>query len=251
MSSNSQHFYFIDTTCDINARNATRGNRSFDFFVQAAQRWARRAVERLRDSNDRDFARVFNVIFKTRKNDRVLLPRPHRWQERFGFQDDRDWVPTLDHVINVLSDFGNNWRITKNRQEANLRFFSDNRSRWLDGGRDPVSQQDRFYDPVNHVWYIGNVTALECGQAVGFDGIPGSQQFPHFHPDARQHARRENARRYVIDISNNAWNEFRDWSNILGCRGATFSNVSINDIISSSMTRLYIKSSLSSSGDIR
>ncbi|KAK7708016.1 hypothetical protein SLS64_006838 [Diaporthe eres] len=240
MSSNRHLYYFIDTTCDSNARNATRGNRSFDFFVRAAQSWARRAVERLRDNSDTDFARVFNVIFKTRKNDRTPLPRSHRWQSRFGYQDDRDWVPTIDHVIRVLSDFGDNWRRTENRQEASLRFFSDNRRRWLEGGRDPVSQQDRRYDPVNHVWYAGNVAALDRGQAVGFDGIPGSEQFPHFHPDMRQHERRENSRRYVIDISNNAWNEFRDWSNVLGSRGANFNNVTINDIISSSMTRLIL-----------
>lgn len=244
MSSNRHLYYFIDTSCDSNARNATRGNRCFDFFVRAAQRWARRAVERLRDNSDTDFARVFNVVFKTRKNDRTPLPRSHRWQSRFGYQDDRDWVPTIDHVIRVLSDFADNWRRTENRQEASLRFFSDNRRRWLDGGRDPVSQQDRRYDPVNHVWYEGNVAALDGGQAVGFDGIPGSEQFPHFHPDMRQYARRENSRRYVIDISNNAWNEFRDWSNVLGSRGANFNNVTINDIISSSMTRLYVQCSL-------
>lgn len=241
MSTDRYFYYFVDVTCDTNARNATRGNRSFDFFVQTAQRWARRAVERLRDNKDSDFARVFNVIFKARKNDRTPLPRPHRWQNRFGYQSDRSWVPTFDHVVNVLSDFGNNWRRTDNRQEANLRFFSDNRRRWLDGGPDPVSRQARRYDPVNHLWYMGNVAALDHGQAVGLDGIPGSEQFPHFNASARQYAQRENPKRYVIDISNNAWNEFRDWDQVLGSRGASFSNVTINDIISGSMTRLYVQ----------
>lgn len=240
MSSNGHHYYFIDSTCDSNARNATRGNQSFDSFVQAAQLWARRAVERLRDNSDTDFARVFNVIFKTRKNDRTILPRPHRWQNRFGFQDDCDWVPTIDHIIQVLYDFGNNWHRTEDRQRASLRFFSDNRRRWLDGGRDSVSHQDRFYDPVNHLWYTGNVTALDDGQAVGFDGVPGSENFPHFNPESRQQAQRESSRRYVIDISNNAWNNFRDWDQVLGSRGANFNNLTINDIISSSMTRLYV-----------
>lgn len=243
MSNERQRYYFVDGTCDTNARNATRGNRSFDFFVQAAQRWARRAEERLRDNNDTDFARVFNVIFKARKNDRTPLPRPHRWQNRFGYQNDRDWVTTFDHVVNVLFDFGNNWRRTYNREEATLRFFSDNRRRWLDGGPDPVSQQERRYDPINHVWYMGDVAALDYGQAVGSDGIPGSGQFPHFHPNARQHTRRENPRRYVIDISNNAWNGFHDWDQVLGSRGARFNNVTINDIISGSMTRLYVQNS--------
>lgn len=240
MANNMHRYYFIDATCDTNAWNATRDVRSFDFFVQTAQRWARRAVERLQDNNDTDFARVFNVIFKARKNDRTPLPRPHRWQSRMGYQSDRDWATTFEHVVNVLSDFGNNWRRTDNREEASLRFFSDNRRRWLNGGPDPASQQDRRYDPVNHVWFMGNVAALEYGQAVGSDGIPGSEQFPHFHPDARQHARRENPKRYVIDISNNAWNEFHDWDEVLGSRGAIFSNVAINDIITGSMTRLYV-----------
>ena len=183
------------------------------------------------------------MIFKARKNDRTPLPRPHRWQNRFGYQNDRDWVTTFDHVVNVLFDFGNNWRRTDNREEATLRFFSDNRRRWLDGGPDPVSQQERRYDPINHVWYMGDVAALDYGQAVGSDGIPGSGQFPHFHPNARQHTRRENPRRYVIDISNNAWNGFHDWDQVLGSRGARFNNVTINDIISGSMTRLYVQNS--------
>lgn len=239
--SGRRHYYFIDASCDINARNATRGNKSFDFFVRAAQAWARRAVERLQDNSDTDFARVFNVVFKTPKTNRTPLPRPHRWQTRFGYQDDRHWIPTIDQVIKVLSDFGNNWLRTNDRHQANLRFFSDNRRRWLDGGRDPESQQDRCYDPVNHVWYMGNVAALSYGQAVGFDGIPGSEQFPHFHPNARQDARRETPKRYVIDISNKAWEEFRDWDDVLGSRGANVNNVTINDIISGSMTRLYVR----------
>ncbi|KAL1846966.1 hypothetical protein Daus18300_014096 [Diaporthe australafricana] len=240
MAHSRHHYYFIDATCDISARNATQGNRCFDSFVQAAQRWARRAVERLQDNGDTDFARVFNVIFKTPKNDCIPLPLPERWQSRFGFQDDHEWIPTIDHVLNALSDFENNWRRTDNRHEANLRFFSDNRRRWLDGGHNPMSLQDRLYDPVNHVWYIGNVAALDDGQAVGFDGIPGSEHFPHFDPDARRHSRQENPRRYVIDISNSAWDNFRDWDHLLESRDASFNGVTINDMISSSMTRLIL-----------
>ncbi|POS72254.1 hypothetical protein DHEL01_v209355 [Diaporthe helianthi] len=180
MTSDNRHrYYFIDATCDTNARNATQDNRLFEFFVQNAQHWARRAVERLRDDDDRDFARVFNVIFKTRKNDRTLLPRSRRWQSRLGYQNDRDRETTYEHVVNMLSDFGNNWRRTDSREEASLRFFSDNRRRWLNVSPDPESQQDRRYDPVNHVWFMGNVTALDHGQAVGSDGIPGSEQILH------------------------------------------------------------------------
>ncbi|KAJ0119741.1 hypothetical protein J7T55_013945 [Diaporthe amygdali] len=240
MSNTGYYYYFIDATCDIRTRNATRSNRCFDFFVRTAQHWARRAVERLQDNSDTDFARVFNVIFKTQKDDSTPLPRSRRWQDRFRFQEERDWIATIDHVTTVLSDFGNNWQRTDNRQEANLRFFSDNRKRWLDGGQDPMSQQDRCYDPVNHVWYTGNVDALNHGQAVGFDGIPGSQQFPDFDPDTEQHARQENPRRYVIDISNNAWNNICDWDLVLGSRGANFNDVTINDIISGSMARIII-----------
>lgn len=163
--------------------------------------------------------------------------------EPLRLPNDRDWITTFDHVVNVLSDFGNNWRRTDNREEATLRFFSDNRRRWLDGGPDPLTQQDRRYDPINHVWYMGSVAALDYGHAVGSDGMPGSEQFPHFHPNAQQHARRENPSRYVIDISKNAWRESRDWDQVLGSRGASFSGATINDIISGPMTRLYVQNS--------
>lgn len=106
-----------------------------------------------------------------------------------------------------------------------------------------MSLQDRFYDPLNHVWYIGTAAALDDGQAVGFDGIPGSarsEHFLHFNPDTIWHAQQENLRRYVIDISNTAWNTFCDWDYMFESHDASFDGVTINDIISSSMTRLYV-----------
>lgn len=72
-------YYYIDNSANNHARLATQGTRSFDDFVRSAQHWARRAVERLQDRNDTDFARVFNVIFKTPKSNRDPLPNSRRW----------------------------------------------------------------------------------------------------------------------------------------------------------------------------
>ncbi|ROW08352.1 hypothetical protein VMCG_03247 [Cytospora schulzeri] len=236
VSMSNPKYYFIDLTANNRARAATHGTRSFNDFVRAAQHWAKRAVERLQDRNDTDFARVFNIIFKTPINNGTTLPKSRRWQMRYRVQSDHEWRPTINHVVSVLSDFANNWTQTTNRQRSNVRFFSDDRQRFR---RAPNGM---YYDLVNHVYYPDseNWEDLDMGQAVGSSGIPGSvAELPHINPQIRQMTLQENPDRYVIDISANAWRSFTDWDQWLGRQG-DFANVDLERLIETSMTRLVL-----------
>lgn len=238
--SNNIKYYFIDSTANSDARAATQGAKPFNDFVRAMQHWARRAEERLRDRNDADFARVFNIIFKTPLENRTPLPNSRRWQMRYRVQPEREWRPTASHVVSVLSDFANNWTQTTNRQRANVRFYSDARARFR---RAPNGM---YYDPVNHVYYPDseNWDDLDMGQAVGSSGIPGTEaDLPHINTQMGQLAMQENPNRYVIDISSNAWRGFTDWDRWLGGQG-DFARVGLESLIASSMTRLVLHEAL-------
>ncbi|KUI53060.1 hypothetical protein VP1G_00451 [Cytospora mali] len=234
--SNTKYYYYIDSSVENKAIGATQGRKQFKDFVQAAQHWARRAVERLQDRNDTDFARVFNIIFKTPKSNPTRWSNSRRWQMRYRMQSERDWMPTIDHVVAVLSDFANNWTMTTNRQHAHVRFFSDDRARFR---RAPNGM---YYDTVNHVYYPDseNWEDLRWGQAIGSSGVPGTDaDLPHVNQRTRQSAMQENPNRYVIDISTHAWQGFTDWDQWLGRRG-NFATVDLEHLISSSMTRLLL-----------
>ncbi|KUI69831.1 hypothetical protein VM1G_05059 [Cytospora mali] len=182
--SNTKHYYYIDSSAQSKAIHATRGQK-FKAFVQAAQHWARRAVERLQDGNDTDFARVFNNIFKTPNNNPTRWSNSRRWQIRYRMQSELDWRPTINHVVAVLSDFTNNWTMNTKRQHAHVRFFSDDRARFR---RAPNGM---YYDTINHVYYPDseNWVDLRRSEAIGSSSVPGTDtHLPHINQRTRQSA---------------------------------------------------------------
>lgn len=106
--SNSTTTYYIDFTTENAARVATHNMITFGFFIKEAQHWARRAVERLKDSHDTDFGHIFNIIFKTPMHNQTPLPNSQGWQKHNGSQPEYQWRPAVDHVVWALSDFADN-----------------------------------------------------------------------------------------------------------------------------------------------
>jgi hypothetical protein len=96
--------YWIDQFCD----EAAGGNFE-KIHVLEARRWAKRTYERLSSDTDTDFARIFNLIFKTPKTDATLYPRPKYWQQTHGNNID-EWRTSYQHVFHVLYDFAHNDR---------------------------------------------------------------------------------------------------------------------------------------------
>ncbi|KAM7199262.1 hypothetical protein V8F33_004510 [Rhypophila sp. PSN 637] len=163
--------YWIDESCH------GIGEQDFDVYIREARYLAGRAAARLQRASDTDFARVFNVIYKTPKTDNDRFPPPYLYQLMHGFGHEQDWRNVLDQTRAVLVDFSTNWRRTNRRQEADVRIYSDAGERWLPTS-DPEAQ---FYDPINHIYLTGELEELYEGQAFtsyrAREGVPG--ETPH------------------------------------------------------------------------
>jgi hypothetical protein len=137
--------YWIDQFCD----EAAGGNFE-KIHVLEARRWAKRTYERLSSDTDTDFARIFNLIFKTPKTDATLYPRPKYWQQTHGNNID-EWRTSYQHVFHVLYDFAHNWARTDNRQEAVVRIYAGPRglSRWQAFPAGGDGNGHTHFDPIN------------------------------------------------------------------------------------------------------
>ncbi|KAK0723338.1 hypothetical protein B0T26DRAFT_642743 [Lasiosphaeria miniovina] len=131
--------YWIDASCD----QAAGGN--FNKYIDEARHWAGRAAAKMTSPSDTDFARVFNVLFKTLVSDNVPFPPPMLFQRMNDFVPENYWKSLPAQVRRVLSDFANNWQRTTQRREADVRIYSDFGRRWrqLPSGE--------HIEPVNHV----------------------------------------------------------------------------------------------------
>lgn len=195
--------YWIDHSCD----QATGGD--FEAYILEARHWARRAAERLRSGSDTDFARVFNVVFKTPRTDRVPCSAPSFWQQVNGIQPEAEWKPSARHVLDVLRDFAHGWARTPDRRAADVRLYAGaaGLARWrrtrVGHGR---SARSFYYDPVNHVRLTGDWDNLVAGQAftswmvreLGLDDDDNPLPPP---PRRGQ----ENPLRVTIDVCPGAW----------------------------------------------
>ncbi|AEO66217.1 uncharacterized protein THITE_2128311 [Thermothielavioides terrestris NRRL 8126] len=148
--------YWIDQSC----HDAAGSN--FDEYVIEARRWARRAYERLRNPKDTDFARVFNLIFKTPTTDKTPCSKSFRWQQAHGLQPESEWKSSYENVMSVLHDFAFNWARTSHREKADVRIYSapGGFSRWK-----PDLEHKHLYDPINHVWYHNGADVFHTCQA--------------------------------------------------------------------------------------
>ncbi|KAM7186739.1 hypothetical protein V8F20_011250 [Naviculisporaceae sp. PSN 640] len=210
--------YWIDQSCH------QRGV-DFDVYIREAMDLAGRAAARLQRVSDTDFARVYNIIFKTPKSDGTRFPTPYLHQLMNGFQDETRWKTAAQYARRHLIDFSTNWRRTDSRREANVRIYGDGGRRWI---RSPhLEDQGRHYDPINNMYLTGNLRELRRGQA-----FTSYQQ--------RHGIRGENPERVTIDLCQMAWegplHSFRDVCDMIRSQNAT--RVNIGDIGESLITRI-------------
>ncbi|KAK3329835.1 hypothetical protein B0H66DRAFT_610947 [Apodospora peruviana] len=148
--------YFIDPSCD----EAVAG--SFESYIHEARYLAKRAAERLQNPKDTDFARVFNVIFKTPKTDTAkYLGGPSLWQHMREFSEDWEPKTVYEQTLFVLIDFATSWTRTNDREAAHVRIYADHGARWEINAADSTDG----YDPVNHLILTGDFDNLIQGQA--------------------------------------------------------------------------------------
>ncbi|KAK4144878.1 uncharacterized protein C8A04DRAFT_27376 [Dichotomopilus funicola] len=176
------NLYFIDPSCDEEA-----GGDFEALYLLEARRWARRAFERLRSDTDEDFARVFNVIFKTPKNGTRRYPMSKRWRKWFGSYDKRS-ENSVNHVLRVFHDSAYNWARTDKREKADVRIYAGARGlrRWM-----PLPK-GRMYDSEN-----GIVTDDEVSRSCYGWCASRPYQAPEY-KDEKEH-------RSVIDICPPSW----------------------------------------------
>lgn len=174
--------YFIDSSCDEEA-----GGDFETLYLLEARHWAKRAFERLRSDTDEDFARVFNIIFKTPKNDTRRYPMPKRWRDWFGNYDKHSET-LVNHVLRVLHDFAHNWARTDKRTEADVRIYAGKRGlrRCL-----PLPDEN-MYDSEN-------------GMLTDSDDLDGLDGFCTNLPYQIHNFKTEKEHRSVIDICPPPW----------------------------------------------
>ncbi|KAK4210531.1 hypothetical protein QBC37DRAFT_292265 [Rhypophila decipiens] len=137
-------YYWIDPSCDgINKTD-------FDVYVREARALALRASQRLASPTDTDFARVFNLIYKTPKAATAKYPAPENWYNINGLYNLHPNVrakkTVFKHVMDILTDFATDWEKTDVREKAHVRIYNDCGLR-LKYYKDAKLS----YDPVNDI----------------------------------------------------------------------------------------------------
>ncbi|KAK3941116.1 hypothetical protein QBC46DRAFT_432631 [Diplogelasinospora grovesii] len=173
--------YFIDSSCD----EKVGGN--FDRIVRECMRLSDLICRKITNPNDTDFARVYNVIFKTPKTDKQPFPHSNFYIQQNGPHCRRERMTSLQHVLRVHLDFAHKWERTYCRERADVRIYCDNGRRWK-----MTRKKTTFVDPVNHMMMVGDWAALVRGH--GFTVVSTTKA-----------PKGENPNRCTIDICDAAW----------------------------------------------
>ncbi|KAM7197075.1 hypothetical protein V8F33_005734 [Rhypophila sp. PSN 637] len=140
-------YYFIDPSCD---NVGGKGYEFEDYFLEAQGR-ARLAINRLQSDTDTDFARVFNIIYKTPKTDTAKYPMPLFYAHQHNLDEaerlDLGEKTIYEHMMAALNDFASGWERTRDRQKADVRIYNDDGSRYQ-----YLPEEDKTVDTLNHIW---------------------------------------------------------------------------------------------------
>ncbi|KAK3386873.1 hypothetical protein B0H63DRAFT_141750 [Podospora didyma] len=179
-------YYWIQEACDAAI------NTEFDAHVREARRWAARAVQRMRSGvHDPDFARVFNVIFRTPVTDDQLFPIPQGLELINGGMPSGEQPKTAArHVYDALLDFCENWERTDERERADVRFYGDGGARWRQVNANVNnSGRELWYDLENKMYLYGNNPAA---QAAAYGAVTAT---------SRDFIDGQSTRRITIDVT--------------------------------------------------
>lgn len=131
------HYFYVDPSC---------GN-DFEANFRRAQCFAARALERLNDPTDLQFAHVFEVIFKTPTTDAQPMGRSPGFQPTPSQDRQEELRPrsVLAHVRRELHSFAYTWERTRDRARAEVRIHFDGMGRYVQ------LWPKVFFDPVNYL----------------------------------------------------------------------------------------------------
>lgn len=184
------HYFFLDDSAG-----------EFEVLFKRAQFFASRALARLDDPADTQFAKVFELIFKTPLHDTEPMNRspdfqPAPEQNREAELQPR---PVLAHVRRELYSFAYLWARTGNRAQAEVRIHWDGMGRY-------AKQGASFFDTVNFLVRPYSMKTMketfgECTATI--TGLPPVD--PRLIPEG------ENPQRVVIDFTDLARRKQVSW----------------------------------------
>ncbi|KAK4218884.1 hypothetical protein QBC37DRAFT_464571 [Rhypophila decipiens] len=187
-------YYWIDPSC-----NGKYGKKNimFDSYICEARALAKRALERLESPTDTDFARVFNVLFKTPKTaTQKKYPLSEFWHFMRGKPnlplDKKTKVSIPEHVMATLADFASDWELTDDQKKAHVRIYADNGARFC-----VDAATGEMHDPINHIKPTSNPADF---MLMGVSGQVICNDLVNRGPDDD-----ENPERVIMDFYPNTW----------------------------------------------
>ncbi|KAM7191605.1 hypothetical protein V8F20_009212 [Naviculisporaceae sp. PSN 640] len=192
--------YWLDSSCEGGLFKP-----KFEPYILEARILAHRALQRLQSPTDTDFARVFNVIFKTPKTSTTEFPLPDLFLKLNGMgkldpnQRPKKSIPAL--VMETLEDFASGWERTKNREQADVRLYNNCAARLVrEKHLTNAAGAVIWKDPINWIKTAGDLEqARKDTNAITM----------HTHDGNTGDKGTENPRRATIDILPTAWKSER------------------------------------------
>ncbi|KAK2615537.1 hypothetical protein N8I77_002284 [Diaporthe amygdali] len=140
-----KHYYYLDGSCPEN----------FDVVFKRAQVFAARALERLNDLEDVEFAHFFELIFKTTTTDVQPMMRSPNFEPSPDLDREIELRPrpVAAHVRRDLYDLANNWNRTNSRAHAQVRIH------FADIDRYQQQTEQMYFDPINFLIFFADSKA--------------------------------------------------------------------------------------------
>lgn len=204
----SQHYYYIDPSCGEN----------FEALFERAQSFAARALERLEDRDDKEFAKVFKLIFKTSIGDTEPMARSEEYEPPGTFLKPEAELrprPVVDHVRRELYSLAHRWTRTMARAGAEVRLHWDGTGRYVE------HRPEVFFDPVNFM-----VRHCSRGFMEGLFRDCEATVMLHHPVELRLIPEDQHPRRVVIDLTERARRKQIPWA---ACAGAGLNGLHVDD----------------------
>lgn len=190
------HSYYLDPSL----------GEGFQVLFERAQSFAARALERLSDPTDSQFAQVFELIFKTPITDAEPVRRSIEFEPAEGQDRAYELRPrsVFSHVRRDLRSFAYGWERARFRALAEVRIHGDGLGRWVE------QEPGRYLDPVNYIVRDDSKEDMEHSFIESSATVSGD--FPEAPPLIPEY---QNPRRVVVDFTEKARRKQIPWASVV------------------------------------
>ncbi|KAI7779101.1 hypothetical protein LA080_001355 [Diaporthe eres] len=191
------HSYYLDPSV----------GEGFQVLFERAQSFAARALERLSDPTDSQFAQVFELIFKTPITDAEPVGRSVEFEPAEGQDRAYELRPrsVLSHVRRDLRSFAYGWERARFRALAEVRIHGDGLGRWVQ------QEPEGYLDPVNYI--VRDDSKEEMEHTITESTATLSGDLPEASPLIPEY---QHPRRVVVDFTEKAQRKQIPWASVVG-----------------------------------